>query len=52
MLHYTCTECGAEEDQPNVCVNQECLKEGQELTGCECTDGEHSGEEEEVYYSR
>ena len=34
-----------------MCPDKECLKEGQELTLCECTDGEHGGENEEDYYS-
>jgi hypothetical protein len=52
MTHYTCTECGGESDVPKVCETDDCLKKGQDLTSCECSDGEHSGENEEVYYSR
>jgi len=52
MKHYTCTECGSEVDQPGVCQDKECLRQGQDLVACECTDGEHGGEEDEVYYSR
>ncbi|MBI3255596.1 MAG: hypothetical protein HYZ63_01350 [Candidatus Andersenbacteria bacterium] len=51
MTHYTCTECGVEEDSPNVCETGDCLKRGQELTACECSDGDHGGENEEEYYS-
>lgn len=52
MKHYTCTECRTESEQPKTCTNAECLKEGQDMTSCECTDGQHAGENDEVYYAR
>jgi hypothetical protein len=51
MTHYTCTECGGESETPKVCDTPDCLKKGQDLTPCECTDGEHGGEEDEGYYN-
>lgn len=46
MTHYTCTNCGGESDEPKICDNRDCLKEGQELTPCDCTDGEHGVDDE------
>ncbi len=50
--HYTCTECGGVSDTPKVCETEGCIKKGQDLTPCECTDGEHGGEYEEIDYAR
>lgn len=53
MTHYTCTGgCGAEEETPDVCRNADCLKEGQDLTACDCTDGEHGVDEDEYESAR
>lgn len=52
MTHYTCTECHFESDKPGTCPDKECLRYGQELIACECTDGEHGGENDESYYAR
>lgn len=52
MEHYTCTECHGVSDTPKVCETEGCLKKGQELTTCECTDGQHGGEYEESSYAR
>ena len=47
MTHYTCTAgCGGESEQPGVCQDEDCLKEGQPLTPCDCTDGEHGVDDE------
>jgi len=50
MKHYTCTECGMESGQPGNCTDPNCIREGQELIACECTDGEHGGEYDDDYY--
>ena len=52
MTHYTCTECGNESDTPKKCDDPDCLREGQDRTACDCTDGEHGADDDEVYYSR
>ncbi|HLD26107.1 MAG TPA: hypothetical protein VJC05_03640 [Candidatus Andersenbacteria bacterium] len=46
MRHYTCTSCGLEAEAAGVCTNGDCLKEGQELTACDCVDGEHGVSDE------
>ncbi len=48
--HYTCTECGMMLEEEGVCTDSECLREGQDLLGCDCTDGEHGGDNDDDYY--
>lgn len=44
MAHYICTgSCEGVSDRPGVCKTEGCIKEGQPLESCECTDGEHNG---------
>jgi hypothetical protein len=52
MPHYTCTECGGVSEKPGTCQDPDCLKQGQELTACDCTDGEHGADYDEDYYAR
>ncbi|MBI4021987.1 MAG: hypothetical protein HY372_01385 [Candidatus Andersenbacteria bacterium] len=53
MTHYTCTGgCGAEAETPGVCGDADCLKEGQQLTACDCADGEHGVDEDEYESAR
>lgn len=44
MTHYTCTSCGTEADKAGKCSNEDCLKEGQSYTACDCIDGEHGAD--------
>jgi hypothetical protein len=47
MTHYTCTGgCGTESEVPAACQDEDCLKEGQPMTACDCTDGEHGVDDE------
>jgi len=47
MTHYTCTGgCGTSSDTPGVCQDEDCLKEDQVLTPCDCINGEHGVEDE------
>ncbi len=42
MAHYVCTGgCGGEKDRPGVCETEDCSKEGQPMTECNCIDGGH-----------
>ena len=50
--HYTCTECRGVSETPGVCQDKDCLKEGQPLTACDCTDGEHGADHDEDHYAR
>lgn len=52
MTHYTCPECGGESDHPKKCEDPDCVRNGQDLISCECTDGEHGADYDEDYYSR
>lgn len=53
MTHYTCTGgCGTGEETSDVCRDADCLKEGQPLTPCDCTDGEHGVDEDEYASAR
>lgn len=52
MTHYTCTECGGESEEPKVCETEDCLKKGQPLTACDCTDGEHGVDDEYAHARR
>lgn len=52
MSHYTCTECGGESDTPKTCEDSDCIRNGQDMTECECTDGEHGADYEDVDYAR
>ena len=51
MKHYTCTECGLETEAAGVCTDVECIREGKDLTACECLDGEHGADYEEDYFA-
>ena len=47
MKHYICTGgCEGESNTPGVCQAEECKKEGEPLTPCDCEDGLHEGAEE------
>jgi len=44
MRHYICTGgCAGESSAPGVCQAEECKKEGEQLTPCDCADGLHEG---------
>lgn len=48
MRHYICTGgCGGEASTPGVCETEECQKEGETLTPCDCEDGAHANTEKE-----
>lgn len=47
--HNVCKgECGGVSDEEGVCKSETCSRSGQPLEGCECGDGKHGGEREEV----
>ncbi|MDP3661287.1 MAG: hypothetical protein Q8R17_00295 [bacterium] len=42
MQHYICTgECHGESSNPGVCQVEDCKKEGEPLTPCNCPDSTH-----------
>ena len=42
MTHYVCTGgCEGESSNPGVCQMEDCEKEGESLTLCNCEDGTH-----------
>jgi hypothetical protein len=42
MTHYVCTGgCDGESSNPGVCQTEDCEKEGEALTPCNCEDGAH-----------
>lgn len=44
MQHFVCTGgCAGESSNPGVCQAEECKKEGEPLTECDCEDGLHEG---------
>ncbi len=46
MKHYTCTgECEGESPTPGTCQDENCAREGEALTVCNCTDGAHKQKE-------
>lgn len=48
MKHYICTGgCEGVSGQSGTCQAQSCLKYGQPLTECDCTDGKHQEKTEE-----
>lgn len=42
MTHYVCSACGGVSDVPKVCETEGCAKQGQDLTACDCADGQHA----------
>ncbi len=43
-----CTgECEGESATPGVCQDENCAKEGEQLTPCDCTDGAHKSKEQD-----
>lgn len=48
MRHYICTGgCGGETSAPGVCETEDCHKEGEALTPCDCEDGSHKNADPE-----
>ncbi len=50
MAHYICTGgCKGVSDTPGVCNAEDCVKHGEPLQECSCTDGKHEGMQEEMH---
>lgn len=48
MQHFICTGgCDGEASAPGMCQAEECKKEGEQLTPCDCEDGSHSEKTQE-----
>ncbi len=49
MAHYICTgECAGVALEPGTCQAPDCSKKEQPLKECQCSDGMHSGTEEDT----